>query len=230
MPLPSTITSNDNNIFSGVTAQLYAGPNAALGQSISTAAQTITVGAGGAASGATSIPVTALPVALPSGTVLTFLSGKTATLTAAAASGATTLSVAALAAAIAAGDTAQYSPMVLVPGLETLNFTIKGQVEKVNQFGTLWSRAAKNGLEGTFKLSGVAPSANPVIADLIAAGLAASPAARRSFILALPDGGYFYGFGTVSEASPMLDPRKSFRYDFGVETDGAWQFQAGTLT
>lgn len=62
-----------------------------------------------AAAAATSISVTALPVALPTGTILNFSgTGETAILTAPAAAGATTLTVEALDAQIESGDTAPY--------------------------------------------------------------------------------------------------------------------------
>lgn len=67
----------------------------------------VVVATGGAALNATTIPVTATTVALPSGTVLIFGIGKSAELTAAAASGAASLTVKPLAAALIAGDTAQ---------------------------------------------------------------------------------------------------------------------------
>jgi hypothetical protein len=68
----------------------------------------VTVGTGGAAQGATTVPVTALPGALPNGTTLDFGGAKFARLTAAAAAGATSLTVAALPTAVVAGDTATY--------------------------------------------------------------------------------------------------------------------------
>lgn len=73
-----------------------------------TAASTITTT--GAALGAPSVPVAALPIALPAGAVLNFMpgAGKFAKLTAPAAAGATTLTVEALPTALANGDTAQY--------------------------------------------------------------------------------------------------------------------------
>jgi hypothetical protein len=69
---------------------------------------TITTGAQAAAA-ATSITVTALPIALPTGTVLNFTgTGEFARLTAPAAAGATSLAVEALDAQIESGDTATY--------------------------------------------------------------------------------------------------------------------------
>lgn len=71
---------------------------------------TYTITTSGAALGATTIPVTALPVALPIGTVLDWTGpGELSTLTAAAALGATSLAVEPLDAAIEAGDTAPYT-------------------------------------------------------------------------------------------------------------------------
>ena len=70
----------------------------------------ITVAAGGAALGATAIPVAAIPVDLNINTVLDFGGGKFARLTAKAAAGATSLTVAALPTALVAGDKAVYSP------------------------------------------------------------------------------------------------------------------------
>lgn len=70
---------------------------------------TVTVGTGGAAIGATTVPVTALPGALPSGVTLDFGGAKFARLTAAAAAGATSLTVTALVTALVAGDVATYT-------------------------------------------------------------------------------------------------------------------------
>lgn len=70
---------------------------------------TVTVGAAGAAQGATSVPVDALSGAIPNGTTLDFGGAKFARLTAAAAAGATSLSVAALPTALVSGDTATYA-------------------------------------------------------------------------------------------------------------------------
>lgn len=74
-----------------------------------TPGQIVTTGAG-AAAGATSIPVSALTVAIPSGTVLNWTgSGEFSITTAAAAVGATSLTVEALDAAIEAADTATFA-------------------------------------------------------------------------------------------------------------------------
>lgn len=70
---------------------------------------TVTVGTGGAALAATTVPVTALPGALPNGVTLDFGGAKFARLTAAAAAGATSLTVAALPTALVAGDVAVYT-------------------------------------------------------------------------------------------------------------------------
>jgi len=81
-------------------------------------AVTVTVGTGGAAINATSVPVTALSGALPSGTVLNFGTNKFATLSAPAAAGATSITVAPIPTALVAGDTATYpgtSGKVMVP-------------------------------------------------------------------------------------------------------------------
>lgn len=69
---------------------------------------TVTVDAPGALAGATSVPVLALSGAIPSGTVLSFDTPASATLTATANVGATSLAVSALADALAAGDVATY--------------------------------------------------------------------------------------------------------------------------
>lgn len=66
----------------------------------------VVVATGGAAIGATTVPVTATTVALASGTILIFGIGKSAELTAAAIVGAASLVVKPLAAALIAGDTA----------------------------------------------------------------------------------------------------------------------------
>lgn len=65
----------------------------------------VTVGTGGAAAAATTVPVVALTKSMPAGTVVEFGTRvKIATLTAAAAVGATSLTVSALPAALTAGD------------------------------------------------------------------------------------------------------------------------------
>lgn len=68
----------------------------------------VTVGTGGAAIGATSIPVTALSGPIPSGTTLRFSNGVSAFTTAAVVAGATAIPVEALGAAVPAGATATY--------------------------------------------------------------------------------------------------------------------------
>lgn len=68
----------------------------------------VTVGAGGAAAGATAVPVAALPGPIPAGTTLFFGGTKYARLTAAAAAGAVSLAVSALPTALVAGDAATY--------------------------------------------------------------------------------------------------------------------------
>jgi hypothetical protein len=69
----------------------------------------VTVDTGGAAQGATSVPVVALAGAIPSGTVLRFSADEYATLSAGAAAGATSLAVEALVNALEAGDAARYA-------------------------------------------------------------------------------------------------------------------------
>lgn len=68
----------------------------------------VTVGAGGAAQGATSIPVTALAGPIPAGSSLRFNNGLQTFVTADAAAGATAITVQALPFAVAAGATSQY--------------------------------------------------------------------------------------------------------------------------
>lgn len=68
----------------------------------------VTVGVGGAAADAASVPVTALPGAIPAGTVIDFGGKKFARLTAPAAKNAVSLAVANLATALIAGDTGTY--------------------------------------------------------------------------------------------------------------------------
>lgn len=81
---------------------------ASVPDSFRSSAQTIVVGTGGAVATDTALPVDALPVALPIGTILTFGAGKFAKLTAAAAAGATELTVEALVADIDEDDEATY--------------------------------------------------------------------------------------------------------------------------
>lgn len=76
--------------------------------SFKSSVQTIVAGTGGASATDTTLPVDALPVALPVGTLLHFGSGKFARLTAAAAAGATSLTVEALPNDISEDDEATY--------------------------------------------------------------------------------------------------------------------------
>lgn len=69
----------------------------------------VTVAPAGAAAAATSVPVLALPGAIPNGTLLDFGTNKFARLTAAAAAGAVTLTVAAIPTALVSLDTARYA-------------------------------------------------------------------------------------------------------------------------
>lgn len=72
-------------------------------------AVTVTVGAAGAAQGATSVPVAPLTGPIPSGTILRFSEDEYARLSSAAAAGATSLAVEALVNALESGDTATYA-------------------------------------------------------------------------------------------------------------------------
>lgn len=80
--------------------------NAKIEYSADTVGVVATVGVGGAAIAAVSVPVTALSGAIPAGTQLDFGGGKLATLSAAAAAAATTLTVFPLTVALVAGDSA----------------------------------------------------------------------------------------------------------------------------
>lgn len=100
----------------------------------------VTVGGGGAAQGATSIPVSALSGAIPSGTVLRFSADEFATLSSAAAAGATSLSVEALVNALESGDKATY------PGTSNkkrvVGGTIIGRTYAERDAGTAFGLAA----------------------------------------------------------------------------------------
>lgn len=100
-------------------------------------AVTVTVGAGGAAIGATSIPLSAgTSGPIPSGTILDFTgAGEFALVTAAVAAGATAIPVEALDAAIEAGDTATYAGTgkKFVAG-----GTILGQTQAEMDAGAAW--------------------------------------------------------------------------------------------
>lgn len=112
-----------------------------------TDAVTVTVATGGAAQGATSVPVTALPGALPSGTLLDFTgSGKFAKLTAAAAASATSITVEALPQALVAGDTATYNSRTtkFVP-----SGTLVGRTYTERDAGTAFGPAAVDGSGNT---------------------------------------------------------------------------------
>lgn len=96
-----------------VSAELWDTGNSSLMQRLDRAdkgfVHTVTVGTGGAAEDAESIPVTSLPAAMPAGTVLTFTGGKRAVLSADAAKGVTSIAVEPLAAALSATNKAYYS-------------------------------------------------------------------------------------------------------------------------
>lgn len=72
-------------------------------------AVTVTVGTGGAAIGATTVPVTALPGYLPAGAVLDFGGGKIVRTTAPAAATATAITTEPLTVAVVAADAATYA-------------------------------------------------------------------------------------------------------------------------
>ncbi len=99
-----------------------------------TPGQTVTVGVGGAAIGATSIPVTALSAALAAGTQLDFTgAGKFAKVTVAAAAGATAITVEALPQAVVAGDTATVagSGKKFLPAGTIVKESVSGNVRKI---------------------------------------------------------------------------------------------------
>lgn len=102
-------------------------------------ASTVVVGAAGAAGAATSVPVAALTVAIPSGTVLNFGTNKFARLTAAAAVGATTLTVAAIPTALVSGDTATYAGVGA--SVTVLSGTVVGRTIAERDAGTAYGPA-----------------------------------------------------------------------------------------
>lgn len=93
----------------------------AFGNPTAVGAQTLTVAAGGAAQGATTITLSAATTGIiPANFPLTFTGGKTAVTTAQAASGATTLTVRPLAAALVAGDSAPFAGVRTITPSTTL--------------------------------------------------------------------------------------------------------------
>jgi len=137
-----------------------------------------TVKANGAAlAAATSITVDALPIALPTGTVLDFAgAGEFATLTAPAASGATSITVEALDAAIEDNDEATYlvsaSNDKVIPGGTSMAELSSGKVvPRVARpgseaaIGILWSTATENGV--TDALTGYAIIVGGVIYETL---------------------------------------------------------------
>lgn len=98
----------------------------------------VTVGAAGAIATATSVPVDALPGAIPSGTVLNFGTNKFARLTAAAAAGETSLTVAAIPTALVDNDTATYAGT----GKKSIpSGTLIGRTIAERDAGDPWGRA-----------------------------------------------------------------------------------------
>lgn len=94
-----------------------------------------------AIAGAVALAVTALPVALPSGTTLNFTgAGEFALLTAAAALGATSLTVEALDAAIESGDTATFTVTDPVP-VTIVSGTVVGRTLAERDAGTAYGKA-----------------------------------------------------------------------------------------
>lgn len=102
----------------------------------------VTVGAGGAAQNATSVPVTALPGAIPSGTILNFGANKFARLTSPASLGATSITVAAIPTALVAGDVATYEPK---PEVYVPSGTLVGRTYAERSAGTAFGPAATDG-------------------------------------------------------------------------------------
>lgn len=108
-----------------------------------------TIVTGGAIATATTVPVTALPVALPAGTILDFEgAGKFALLTAAAALGATSLTVEALPDALTAADEAVYR----TPATATNKSISAGTVMCQLSSGLIVPRAVRPGSEDAIGL------------------------------------------------------------------------------
>jgi hypothetical protein len=118
---------------------------------------TITIGSD-AASGATSLTVTALPVAVKSGATITF-GAVTATTTSAAIAGATTLTVSATSGAITSGATGTYVNSFTVGDTYSFNaygpslIELDGTVSNTNQYASVSSVSADADNSGTGKLS-----------------------------------------------------------------------------
>jgi hypothetical protein len=104
-----------------------------LGNRTAPSANTITVATGGAAAGATTIPVNALSAAVYANSVLIFASGKRAVVSADAAASATSLTVEALAASLLAADTATDYGLKRVMGVTTSTY---GTAPRTQELGS----------------------------------------------------------------------------------------------
>lgn len=178
---------------------------------------TITTGAS-AASGATSITVTALPNAIPSGTVLNF-GGVPATLTADAASGATTLAVSALSGAIASGATATYSNLTEVPVSEQFNVDMPNDEETIKVFGRTTPIRVVNGKDLTMTVRTIAGITDPTVKRLQIKGRRISPNNRQRVVLLCSDGYAILAMVNVS-GKPVGQPGQSQRWEFAMNLSG----------
>lgn len=95
----------------------------------------VTVATGGAAQGATAVPVVALSGPIPNGTILAFDAGEFAKLTAAAAAGAESLTVEALVNALEANDKATYTGVSATRPIPSGTFVGRTFVERAANTG-----------------------------------------------------------------------------------------------
>jgi len=179
---------------------------------------TVTTGALAAAN-ATSITVTALPAAIPSGAILDF-GGVLATLTANAAQGATTLAVSALPGGIASGATATYTNLSEIPLAEDFAPSLTDDEETIKVHGRITPIRSTNGKDMTANIKTIAAIDDPVIKRLVVLGTQISPGNRARLLFKYADG--FCILATVDIGSPKPGGAvgSTQRYEFSANLSG----------
>ncbi|WP_161881942.1 hypothetical protein [Deinococcus alpinitundrae] len=215
-PLPTALpTDNTPKTYSGTLLTAYL----LLAGQTTLVTGTVTTGGTLTAAAATTITVTALPVALPSGTVLDF-GGVKATLTAAAAASATALTVSALSASIPAGATAAYQNFDEIPLAEDFAPTLTDDEETVKVHGRITPIRTVNGKDLTAMVKTVAAIDDPVIKRLVILGTQISPGNRARLIFKYADGFAILATVNIGSPKPTGAVGSTQRYEFSGNLAG----------
>ncbi len=201
---------------------------------------TITIGTGGATSGATSVPITAptVPTGLTrttgqvlvqQGTKLTFneTTPVTVTLSADILVGDTTMSVVATTGALTAGKVATTSGLLTVLGGDSVDFTITDKEVSTRSFENgLYDDARKVMIGGSIPFNGFYRAGDPCF-DLVILPMVLN-AKEVYFNLLYPDNHYRSGYAFIKgyKETAKLDDIRRFSWEFRV----VGSFDVGTIT